>query len=241
MSIRVHQLEKSFGQQAVLRGLDFEAMPGRVLGFLGPNGAGKSTCMRIMAGVLAADKGEVLLAGEPVNPLNLGQRAKIGYLAEQNPLYLDMYVREYLRFVGRLHRITHLPSRINEVIELTGLGPEQHKQIGWLSKGYRQRVGLAQAIIHDPPILILDEPTSGLDPNQLIEIRQLIRQLAKEKTVLLSSHLMQEVEAVCDDVAIIHQGQIVVHGALSELLETHQASTAEELFVKLTRTTAPQI
>lgn len=236
MSIQVQQLEKSFGKQAVLRGLDFEARPGRVLGFLGPNGAGKSTCMRIMAGVLAPDSGSVLLAGEPVNPLKIAQRRKVGYLAEQNSLYLDMYVWEFLEFVGRIHQLSNLKKRIGEVIQQTGLEPEQHKQISFLSKGYKQRVGLAQAIIHNPEILILDEPTAGLDPNQLIEIRHLIRGLAQEKTVLLSSHLMQEVEAICDDIAIIHQGHIVVQGALSDLLESHHVPTAEALFVKLTQT-----
>ena len=236
MSIQVHQLEKSFGNQAVLKGLDFEASPGRVLGFLGPNGAGKSTCMRIMAGVLAPDSGSVLLGGERVDPLKLAQRRKVGYLAEQNPLYLDMYVREFLEFVARVHQLPDLKTRVGEVIQQTGLEPEQYKQIGLLSKGYKQRVGLAQAIIHDPEILILDEPTAGLDPNQLIEIRQLIRRLARKKTVLLSSHLMQEVEAICDDIAIIHQGRIVIHGELSALLESHQVPTAEALFVKLTQT-----
>lgn len=236
MSIQVHQLQKSFGKRPVLKGLDFEARPGRVLGFLGPNGAGKSTCMRIMAGVLAPDSGQVLLAGEPVDPLKLAQRRKVGYLAEQNPLYLDMYVREFLEFVGRVHQLPDLKTRIEEVIQDTGLEPEQDKQIGFLSKGYKQRVGLAQALIHDPEILILDEPTAGLDPNQLIEIRQLIRRLARKKTVLLSSHLMQEVEAICDDMVIIHDGRIVVQGALSALLAAHQVSTAEELFVKLTQT-----
>lgn len=234
-SIEVREIYKSFGRQEVLSGVSFGASPGRILGFLGPNGAGKSTTMRILMGSIAADAGAVLFAGQALDPLNAAQRQHIGYLAENNPLYEDMYVVEYLKFTGQLYKTPKLKERISEVVAQTGLQTEQHKRIGQLSKGYKQRVGLAQAILHDPPILILDEPTSGLDPNQLIEIRQLISQLGREKTVILSSHLMQEVEAICDDVAIIHQGKIVAHGALNELTASHGVGSAEELFVRLTR------
>lgn len=234
-SIEVREIYKSFGRQEVLSGVSFGASPGRVLGFLGPNGAGKSTTMRILMGSIAADSGAVLFAGQALDPLNAVQRQQIGYLAENNPLYEDMYVLEFLEFTGQLYKTPKLKKRISEVVAQTGLQTEQHKHIGQLSKGYKQRVGLAQAILHDPPILILDEPTSGLDPNQLIEIRQLISQLGREKTVILSSHLMQEVEAICDDVAIIHQGKIVAHGPLNELTASHGVGSAEELFVRLTR------
>lgn len=235
MSIKVQEIYKSYGRETVLKGLSFEAQPGRVLGFLGPNGAGKSTTMRILVGILAPDAGQVWIGDRLLDPLDKVQRQQMGYLAEDNPLYPDMYVLEFLEFTGKMYQTARLRQRIAEVVEQTGLQPVQHKRIGQLSKGFRQRLGLAQAILHDPSILILDEPTSGLDPNQLIEVRQLIRQLGREKTVILSSHLMQEVEAVCDDVAIIHQGQIVAQGALNNLHEEHQVAGIEELFVQLTR------
>lgn len=235
MSVKVQDIYKSYGRETVLNGLSFEARPGRILGFLGPNGAGKSTTMRILMGVLAPDAGQVWIGKHRLDPLDSKQREQIGYLAENNPLYPDMYVLEFLAFTGKLYRTPGLKERIREVVEQTGLQTVQHKLITQLSKGYRQRVGLAQAILHDPSILILDEPTSGLDPNQLIEIRQLIRQLGREKTVILSTHLMQEVEAICDDVAIIHQGNLVAQGALEEVTAAHNVHSAEELFVRLTR------
>src|SRR5690554_454594 len=235
MYIKVQEVYKSYGRETVLKGLSFEAQPGRVLGFLGLNGAGKSTTMRILMGVLAPDAGRVWIGDRLLDPLDQGQRRQVGYLAENNPLYPDMYVLEFLEFTGKLYKTARLRKRIAEVVELTGLQTEQHKLIGKLSKGYRQRVGLAQAILHDPPILILDEPTSGLDPHQLIEIRQLIKILGQTKTVLLSTHIMQEVEAVCDDVVIIHQGRIVAQGPLNNLHPEYQTAGIEELFVHLTR------
>lgn len=234
MSIIVQQLFKSFQEQPVLKGISFEAKPGRVTGFLGPNGAGKSTTMRILAGILPADAGMMQLGGEVWQPWDPKQRSKMGYLAENNPLYSYMYVREFLLFSGKLHRVKGVRDRVADIIERTGLGPEQHKQIGQLSKGYRQRVGLAQALLHDPEVLILDEATSGLDPNQLVGIRQLIRELGKTKTVLLSTHIMQEVEAVCDDLIIIHEGQIVAQSALATLQTSYGTDSVEELFVRLT-------
>jgi len=235
MSIKVQEIYKSYGSEPVLKGVSFEAQPGRVLGFLGPNGAGKSTTLRILMGLMAPDAGQVWIGGRVLDPLDKLQRQQIGYLAEDNPLYTEMYVLEFLEFTGKLYKTTRLKSRIERVVEQTGLQPVQQKLVRELSKGFRQRLGLAQAILHDPSILILDEPTSGLDPNQLIEIRQLIRQLGRDKTVILSSHLMQDVEAVCDDVAIIHQGQIVAQGALNNLHAEHQVASIEELFVHLTR------
>lgn len=236
MAISADNLVKSYRKQLVLDGVTLQVPPGRIMGLLGPNGAGKSTTLRILAGSLAPDRGEVTVFGTPLDPTNAQLRNRIGYLPEDNPLYPDMYIEEFLRFVGRLHNLPSPVQRVREVIELTGLGPEQHKQIGQLSKGYRQRVGLAQAIIHDPDILILDEPTSGLDPNQLLGIRQLIRRLGEKKAVLLSTHIMQEVEALCDQVAIIHQGRIVARGTPDELRSTHGTDSLETLFVGLTQT-----
>lgn len=192
--------------------VSFQVEKGEILGFLGPNGAGKTTTMRMISGYLTADEGEILVNGTPVTEESTKIRANLGYLPENNPLYQDMYVREYLRYVARIYHIDMPWNRINEVIEMTGLTKEYHKQIRELSKGYRQRVGLAQAIIHNPDVLILDEATSGLDPNQLIEIRQLIKDLGKEKTILLSTHIMQEVQALCDRVIIINKGKIVADG-----------------------------
>lgn len=219
MSLEVSQLSKFYGNQKALDGVSFSAFPGRILGFLGPNGAGKSTTMKILTGYLSANSGEVKVLGENAlkNPRLVSP--KIGYLPENNPLYLDMYVREFLEFSAGLYSLTasRTKERVAELIQKTGLSPEQHKKIGQLSKGYRQRVGLARTLIHDPQVLILDEPTTGLDPNQLVEIRQLIREVATNKTVILSTHIMQEVEAICQDVVIIDKGKILAASPLSEL------------------------
>lgn len=209
MSIKVKNLYKYYGEQAAVRDVSFSVEKGEIVAFLGPNGAGKSTTMKIMTGFITASQGEVEICGIKVDTDKLETRKLIGYLPENNPLYTDMYVREYLEFVGRIYKIKNLKNRVAEMIHAVGLDLEQHKKIGALSKGYRQRVGLAQAIIHDPEVLILDEPTTGLDPNQLVEIRELIRRIGKEKTVILSTHIMQEVEAICDRVLIISKGQIV--------------------------------
>lgn len=209
MSIEVKHLSKYYGEQAAVNDISFSIQKGEIVGFLGPNGAGKSTTMKVITGFIPATKGEVLVCGMPVEMDSLETRRKIGYLPENNPLYLDMYVREYLEFVGKIYKIPNLKARVDEMIQQVGLEVEQNKLIGKLSKGYRQRVGLAQAIIHNPEVLILDEPTSGLDPNQLVEIRELIRKIGKEKTVLLSTHIMQEVEAICDRVIIIKRGNLV--------------------------------
>lgn len=219
MSLEVSQLSKFYGTQKALDGVSFSAVPGRILGFLGPNGAGKSTTMKIITGYLSADAGEVKVLGQNSleNPRLVSP--KIGYLPENNPLYLDMYVREFLEFSAGLYGMknSHTKQRVAELIQKTGLSPEQHKKITQLSKGFRQRVGLARALIHDPQVLILDEPTTGLDPNQLVEIRQLIQEFAANKTVILSTHIMQEVEAICQDVVIINKGKILAASPLSEL------------------------
>src|SRR6201995_4710772 len=216
MSISVESLTKIYGQQKAVDGISFSAAPG-VLGFLGPNGAGKSTTMKILTGFIPQTSGKASVCGFDVEKQSLDVKRNIGYLPESNPLYQDMYVKESLAFIAGIHKINSPEQRIAEVIELTGLGPEQFKKISQLSKGYRQRVGLAQAIIHDPQVLILDEPTSGLDPNQLIGIRQLIRDLGKTKTIILSTHIMQEVEAVCNQVIIINKGKIVADDTLDGL------------------------
>ena len=217
MSIKVTHLSKLFGTQKAVDDISFEVAKGEILGFLGPNGAGKTTTMRMICGYLAADEGEILVNDSLVTEENTALRANLGFLPENNPLYQDMYVREYLRYVARIYHLDQPWKRINEVISMTGLKTESHKQIRELSKGYRQRVGLAQSIIHDPEVLILDEATSGLDPNQLIEIRQLIKDLGKEKTILLSTHIMQEVQALCDRVVIINKGKIVADGNIRML------------------------
>ena len=234
MSIHVSNLHKSYGRQPALKGISFAAGPGRILGFLGPNGAGKSTTMKILSGSIPPASGAVSICGMGIQDAALTVRGRIGYLPEDNPLYQDMYVREALAFVAGIHGVPDRQARIAEVIALTGLASEQHKKINQLSKGYRQRVGLAQAILHDPDVLILDEPTSGLDPNQLQDIRALIRRLGREKTVLLSTHIMQEVEAVCDDVVIIHHGQIIADFPLDELGVRYSDKSLEALFIRLT-------
>ena len=211
MSVIVERLSKIYGEQKAVDEISFKAEPGKILGFLGPNGAGKSTTMKIITCFIPASSGKVTVCGFDTNSDSLEVRKRIGYLPEHNPLYLDMYVKEYLAFVAGLHDLKNPKDRIQEMIALTGLEREQHKKIGQLSKGYRQRVGLAQAMIHNPDVLILDEPTSGLDPNQLSEIRKLIKQIGQQKTVILSTHIMQEVEAICDQVVIINKGKIVAN------------------------------
>lgn len=209
MSIALKNVTKFYGEQAAVNDISFTINKGEIVGFLGPNGAGKSTTMKMITGFIPASAGEIEVCGMKVDMDSLETRRKIGYLPEHNPLYLDMYVREYLEFVGNIYKVKNLRQRVDEMIEIVGLQAEQNKKIGMLSKGYRQRVGLAQAIIHDPEVLILDEPTSGLDPNQLVDIRELIRNIGKSKTVMLSTHIMQEVEAICDRVIIIKKGAIV--------------------------------
>lgn len=219
MSLQVSLLSKTYGTQQVLDQVSFTAIPGRILGFLGPNGAGKSTTMKIITGFLKADSGEVKVLGQDALSDPQKTSSLIGYLPEHNPLYLEMYVREFLEFSAGLYGIktSDARSRSEELIRKTGLLPEQHKKIGQLSKGYRQRVGLARALIHDPQVVILDEPTTGLDPNQLVEIRQLIQEVAQNKTLILSTHIMQEVEAICQDVVLINKGKIRAADALQNL------------------------
>lgn len=217
MTIRVSQISKSYGNQKVLDQVSFEIGTGELVGFLGPNGAGKSTLMKIITGYLPAESGSVEVNGQKVETKNIAIRSQIGYLPENNPLYTDLYVREYLEMVAGFYRLPNKREQVLKMVELTGLKAEQHKKIGALSKGYRQRVGLAQALIHDPAVLILDEPTTGLDPNQLEEIRQLISQISLQKTVMLSTHIMQEVEAVCTRVIIINKGKLVADGSIDQL------------------------
>jgi ABC-2 type transport system ATP-binding protein len=218
MSITISNLTKTYGSQKAIDGISFGAVNNEIVGFLGPNGAGKSTTMKIVTGYLKADSGEVEVDGINVNKDPLAVKKRIGYLPEGNPLYHEMYVREYLEFIAGLHQIKKgIKKRIEEVIELTGLTIESNKKTGQLSKGYKQRVGLAAALIHNPDVLILDEPTSGLDPNQIIEIRQVIKDLGKNKTVLFSSHILQEVESICDKVVIINKGIIVANDTLANL------------------------
>jgi len=217
MSVEVKNLTKIYQTQKAVDQISFEARSGEILGFLGPNGAGKSTTMKMITGFLTPTSGEIKVCGLSVNENSLEARKLIGYLPEHNPLYLDMYVREYLQFVEQIHKLPKSASRINDLIELIGLGKEQHKTIGALSKGYRQRVGLAQALIHDPKVLILDEPTSGLDMNQLVDIRKVIQELGKNKTLIFSTHIMKEVEELCDRVLIINNGQIVADDTIQVL------------------------
>jgi ABC-2 type transport system ATP-binding protein len=234
MSIEVSQLSKIYGTQHAVDAISFQLKKGEIVGFLGPNGAGKSTTMKMITGYLEPTAGSILVGGVNVaeNPIEI--RKKIGYLPESNPLYFDMYVREYLLFAASLHQIdkTKIMDKVEEVIALTGLQKECHKKIGTLSKGYKQRVGLAQAIMHDPEVLILDEPTSGLDPNQLVEIRELIVQLGKEKTVLLSTHIMQEVASMCSRAIVIANGKIVANDTIANLQKLNSDNTLEVVFEK---------
>ncbi|MFN5217828.1 MAG: gliding motility-associated ABC transporter ATP-binding subunit GldA [Sphingomonadales bacterium] len=217
MSIQVHHLTKNYGTQTAVNSISFEIAPGEIVGFLGPNGAGKSTTMKMLTCYIPPTSGEAKVFGMDVSDQSIEVRKHVGYLPEHNPLYLDMYVKEYLAFAAGMGGVKNIKNRVDEVIALTHLGKEKHKKIGQLSKGYRQRVGLAQAIIHDPDVLILDEPTSGLDPNQVMEIRDLIRSLGKNKTIMLSTHIMQEVEAICNRVIIIDKGSIVADDSLDNL------------------------
>ena len=230
MSIEVQNISKSYGTQKALDDVTFSVKKGEIVGFLGPNGAGKSTLMKILTTYITADEGTASVNG---NDVNLNQKAvqlSVGYLAEHNPLYLDLYVREYLAFNADVYKVAK--SRIEEVIQLTGLATECHKKIGELSKGYRQRVGLATALLHNPDVLILDEPTTGLDPNQLVEIRNVIKNVGKNKTVFLSTHIMQEVEAICDRVIIINNGKIVTDNKLDKLVSEIQEQVIEVEFDK---------
>ena len=228
MSIEVKNLSKQYGTQKAVNNISFTLGKGEIVGFLGPNGAGKSTTMKMITGYIESDAGEIKVCDIPVSGNSISTKTKIGYLPEANPLYMDMYVKEYLAFIAGIHHITDKNKRISEVIKLVGLTPESHKKIGQLSKGYKQRVGLAAALVHDPEVLILDEPTSGLDPNQIIEIRQVIKDLGKNKTVLFSSHIMQEVEAICERVIIINKGNLVADDQLQKLRQgnaSHQLVT----------------
>ncbi len=221
MSIEVNLLSKQYGEQKAVNRISFSIQKGEIVGFLGPNGAGKSTTMKMITGYLASDSGSVKVCGWEVAENPIAIKKKIGYLPEANPLYQDMYVREYLGFIAGVHQLANLKEAVEKAIVLTGLSLESKKKISQLSKGYKQRVGLAAALIHDPEVLILDEPTSGLDPNQIIEIRNVIKEQGKDKTVLFSSHILQEVEAICDRVIIIHKGNIVADDQLVHLQHTH--------------------
>ena len=232
MSISINKVNKFYGKQQALVDVSFTLNKGEVVGFLGPNGAGKSTLMKIITCYLQQDSGKVQVCNLDTLEEDLKVKAKIGYLPEHNPLYTDMYIKEYLSFVGEMYKVENLKNRIAEIIEQTGLSTEQSKKIGELSKGFKQRVGLAAALIHNPEVLILDEPTTGLDPNQLVEIRNLIKEVGKDKTVLLSTHIMQEVDKMCNRVIIISKGKIVD----DQLISNYQKNNIdlEEQFRKLT-------
>jgi len=233
MSIRLDNIDKKYGKQLALDGVSFKIDKGEIVGFIGPNGAGKSTTMKIITGYLPPTSGEIFINGQNSLEHSLEIRGIIGYLPESNPLYSEMYVREYLKYISGIYGLQKQAKLlVEEIIDHTGLAPESHKQIKALSKGYRQRVGLAQALIHNPEILILDEPTTGLDPNQIIEIRNLISELGKKKTVMLSTHILQEVEAICDRVIIINKGKIVAD-------ESMNATNTKELEKKFRDLTSP--
>ncbi|MBN8855394.1 MAG: gliding motility-associated ABC transporter ATP-binding subunit GldA [Sphingobacteriales bacterium 50-39] len=230
MSIEIKGLVKIYGEQKAVDGISFKVGKGEIVGFLGPNGAGKSTTMKIITGYLGQDSGEVSVCGIPVKERPLDTRKKIGYLPEANPLYPDMYVREYLDFIADVHAVPDKKQKIESVISMVGLTPENKKKLGQLSKGYKQRVGLAAALLHEPEVLILDEPTSGLDPNQIIEIRDTIRKLGKNKTVLFSSHILQEVEALCDRVIIINKGRLIADSPLDQLRQERSSNSIRVAF-----------
>lgn len=233
MSIEIKGLTKVYGTQKAVNDISFTANKGGVLGFLGPNGAGKSTTMKMITGYLTPNSGDIKVCGIDVIADPLAAKRKIGYLSEANPLYYDMYVKEYLAFIAGVHGLKNINQSVADALELTGLGPEAHKKTGQLSKGYKQRVGLAAALIHDPEVLILDEPTSGLDPNQIIEIRNVIREQGKQKTILFSSHILQEVQAICERVIIIDRGSIVADDLVTNLLNT-SGGTLEDVFRSFT-------
>lgn len=228
MDIRIENLSKQYGSQTAVDNISFDVRQGEILGFLGPNGAGKSTTMKMITGYIGIGEGDILIGGRSIKLMGDDQKKHIGYLPEHNPLYLDMPVIDYLMFCAELQGVESamIPQRIKTMVKVCGLNAEKHKKIGELSKGYRQRVGLAQAMIHDPEILILDEPTTGLDPNQIVEIRKLIRELGKEKTVILSTHILPEVEATCDRILIINRGKIVADGTAETL---RRQSTGQEI------------
>ncbi|UOU97074.1 ATP-binding cassette domain-containing protein [Chryseobacterium daecheongense] len=230
MSLQVTNLTKKFGEQTALNSINISIENNEIIGLLGPNGAGKSTLMKSIVGALKIDEGEIIFNGLNISEHAIESKKKIGFLPENNPLYLEMYVKEYLQFVSNIHKIPE--SRVDEVIELVGITPEKSKKIGQLSKGYKQRVGLAQAIIHQPDLLILDEPTNGLDPNQIIEIRNVIKEIGQEKTVLLSTHIMQEVEALCSRVILIHKGDILQDCPIEEFKGKFES--LEEAFASYT-------
>ena len=238
MSIRVEGIQKRYGNQQAVGNVSFELQRGEIVGFLGPNGAGKSTTLKMITGYVQPDAGTIQVEGLSVAEHPLEVRKKIGYLPEANPLYYDMYVREYLQFIAGVHHLPAPEKAINQVIEMTGLTREAHKRCGQLSKGYKQRVGLAAALVHNPPVLILDEPTSGLDPNQIVEIREVIRKQGADKTILFSSHILQEVEAICDRVIILHQGKVVADNRIRQLQQ--EESSAQVLEVQLREEVAEQ-
>lgn len=233
MSLVVNTLCKNYGHQVAVNEVSFELKPGEIVSFLGPNGAGKSTTLKMLAGFLEADKGSIVLNGERINQNASTVKKQIGYLPESNALYQDLYVKEYLQFLTAVHSITNASAAIQSVIEKTGLGQMQNKKIAALSKGYKQRLGIAAAIIHQPTLILLDEPTAGLDPNQLIEIRALIQSLSKDTMILFSTHILQEVTATCDRVLVLHQGRLVADEPTRQLLDKHGASL-EEIFKMLT-------
>ena len=230
MSLEIKNLTKKFGEQTALNNINIEIKKNEIIGLLGPNGAGKSTLMKSIVGVLKVDEGEIIFDGKNIAENEIQTKEKIGFLPENNPLYNEMYVKEYLQFVADIHKIQK--EKVDEIIDLVGITPEKSKKISQLSKGYKQRVGLAQAILHEPDLLILDEPTNGLDPNQIIEIRNVIKEIGKEKTVILSTHIMQEVEALCSRVILIHQGEIVQDTGIEEF--KGKFSNLEEAFANYT-------
>ena len=230
MSLQIINLTKKFGEQTALNQVNIEITNNEIIGLLGPNGAGKSTLMKSVCGVIKVDEGEIIFNGKNISENEIEAKKNIGFLPENNPLYQNMYVKEYLNFVAEIHKIPK--ERIDEVIELVGITPEKSKKISQLSKGYKQRVGLAQAILHSPDLLILDEPTNGLDPNQIIEIRNVIREIGKEKTVILSTHIMREVEALCSRVILIHEGNIIQDSPIDEFKGKYDS--LEEAFASYT-------
>jgi ABC-2 type transport system ATP-binding protein len=230
MSIEVKDLTKIYGEQKAIDSISFKVNKSEIVGFLGPNGAGKSTTMKIITGYLHQNGGDAFVCGINVKDQPLTTKSKIGYLPEANPLYYDMYVREYLGFVADVHEIDNKKKKIEEIINTVGLVPESKKRVGQLSKGYKQRVGLAASLIHDPEVLVLDEPTTGLDPNQIIEIREVIKNLGKNKTVLFSSHILQEVEAICDRVIIINKGKLVADNTLEQLRQQQKNNIIQVAF-----------
>lgn len=234
MSIQVQHLTRMYGDQRAVDNISFSVKKGEIVGFLGPNGAGKSTTMKMITGYLEPTNGTTEVSGISVQSHPIDAKKKIGYLPEANPLYYDMYVKEYLSFIADVHKVKNKQQRIKEIIDIVGLTVESRKKTGQLSKGYKQRVGLAAALIHDPQVLILDEPTTGLDPNQIIEIREVIRNLGQNKTVLFSSHILQEVEALCERVIIINKGKLVADEKLSNLKQLHENKSLEEVFKHLT-------